>query len=52
MGETLSCWKWSREGCEDTFWGFSYPGAAEQYDTHGVTILSWESSRGRGGHDE
>lgn len=44
MTEKLSCWRWKREGCADTFWGEHYPGASEQYDTHEVTILFWEKA--------
>jgi len=43
--EYLSCFKWERSPDAHTgpavdFWNH-YPGAAEQYDTHEVTILFW-----------
>jgi len=40
MSETVGCYRWKRDGCEDSFWSL-YPGAAEQYDNHEATILFW-----------
>lgn len=45
-GGYLSCWKWVRDPGSASpgvdYWGNHYPGAAEQYDTHEVTILFWD----------
>jgi len=45
--EYLSCYKWMRNpeshtGPATDYWN-TYPGAAENYDTHEVTILFWEA---------
>jgi hypothetical protein len=43
--EWLSCYKWTREPDAHTgpavdYWN-TYPGAAEEYETHEVTIVYW-----------
>lgn len=45
--EHLYCYKWERNpeahtGPAVDYWNH-YPGAAEQYDTHEVTILFWDN---------
>jgi len=42
MSEIVGCYRWKREGCEDTFWS-TYPGASEEYDGHEATIVYWEA---------
>lgn len=48
--ERVGCYRWKRDGCEDTFWS-RYPGASEQYESHEATILFWEVDTGTD-HDE
>lgn len=45
MTETVHCWEWQRNPESASpgkdYWSL-YPGFAEEYDTHEVTIVFWK----------
>ncbi|WP_436348922.1 hypothetical protein [Natronorubrum sp. FCH18a] len=46
--ERVGCYRWKREGCEDTFWS-EYPATTEQFEKSEATILFWDVVTEMGG---
>jgi len=49
--EYLHCWQWTRERASDAGYWSHYPGIAEQYDWHEVTIVFWENPQQGDGNE-